>query len=80
MEIPQEWKEVPDLMMEEGDILPGDTRPDKRKRDETRAEKTKEGLQYLDRETRTFSHSISEDTKFLGILFQRMGHRQTRGR
>ena len=34
LEIPPEWNEVPDLMMEEGDILPEDTRPDKRKRDE----------------------------------------------
>ena len=34
LEIPPEWNKVPDLMMEEGDILPEDTRPDKRKRDE----------------------------------------------
>ena len=34
LEIPPEWNEVPDLMMEEGEILPEDTRPEKRKRDE----------------------------------------------
>ena len=34
LEIPREWNEDPDLMMEEGDILPQDTRLDKRKRDE----------------------------------------------
>ena len=41
LEIPLEWKEVPDLMMEEGDILPEDMTPDKLKRDET-----KEGRRY----------------------------------
>ena len=34
LEIPREWNRVPDLMMEEEDILPEDTRPDKWKRDE----------------------------------------------
>ena len=34
LEIPPKWNEVLDLMMEEGHILPEDTRPDKRKRDE----------------------------------------------
>ena len=34
LEIPPEWNEVLDLTMEEGDILPEDTRPDKQKRDE----------------------------------------------
>ena len=34
LEIPMEWNKVSDLMMEEGDILPEDTRPNKRKRDE----------------------------------------------
>ena len=32
--IPPEWYEVPDLIMEEGVILPEETRPDKPKRDE----------------------------------------------
>ena len=31
LEIPPEWNAVPDLMMEDGDILPEDTRRDKRK-------------------------------------------------
>ena len=34
LRIPPEWNSVPDLMMEEGDILPEDSRPDKRKIDE----------------------------------------------
>ena len=34
LEIPLEWNEVPDLIMEDGDILPENMRPDKRKRDE----------------------------------------------
>ena len=34
LEIPSQWNEVPDLMMEERDILPKDTRPDKQKKDE----------------------------------------------
>ena len=34
LEIPPEWNKVLDLMMEEGDILPENMRPDKRRRDE----------------------------------------------
>ena len=34
MEIPPEWNEVPDLIMEEGDSLSGNLRPEKRKREE----------------------------------------------
>ena len=34
LEIPPEWNEVPDLIMEDVDILPEDMRPDKRRRDE----------------------------------------------
>ena len=34
LEIPPEWNEVPNLIMEEGGILPEETRPDKQKRDE----------------------------------------------
>ena len=34
LEIPLEWNEVPDLIMEDGDILPEDMRPDKQRRDE----------------------------------------------
>ena len=32
LEIPLEWNEVPDLIMGNGDILPEDMRPDKRRR------------------------------------------------
>ena len=32
LEIPPKWKEVLDVMMEEGEILPEDMRPDKQKR------------------------------------------------
>ena len=34
LEIPPEWNEVPDLIMEEGDILPENMRPEKWKREE----------------------------------------------
>ena len=34
LEIPLEWNEVPDLIMEDGDILPEEMRPDKQRRDE----------------------------------------------
>ena len=34
LEIPPEWNNVQDLLMEEEDTLPEDTRPDKQKRDE----------------------------------------------
>ena len=34
LEIPPEWNEVPDLILEDGDILPENMRPEKRRRDE----------------------------------------------
>ena len=34
LEIPPEWNKVPDLIMEEGNILFEDTRPNKCRRDE----------------------------------------------
>ena len=34
LEIPPEWNEVPDLIMEDEDILPENMRPEKRRRDE----------------------------------------------
>ena len=34
LEIPPEWNEVQDLIMEDGDILPENMRPDKQRRDE----------------------------------------------
>ena len=34
LKISLEWNEVPDLIMEDGDILPEDMRPDKRRKDE----------------------------------------------
>ena len=78
LEIPLEWNEVPHLIMEEGGILPEETRPDKRKRDEIDQGQRKRRRE--DRETRTFSHSILEDTKSRWILFKRLGQRQTRGK
>ena len=71
LEVPLEWNEVPDLMMEEEDILSkatGSTKIEKRCNLQ-RAEKTSEGRQLLARETGTFAHSISENTKSRGILF-----------
>ena len=34
LEMPPEWNEVPDLIMEDGDILPENMRPEKQRRDE----------------------------------------------
>ena len=34
LKIPLEWNEVPDFIMEDGDILPENMRPEKQRRDE----------------------------------------------
>ena len=34
LEIPPEWNEVPDMILEDGDILPENMRPEKSRRDE----------------------------------------------
>ena len=56
LEIPTEWNEVPDFIWENGDILPENMRPEKRR-------KTEEGRRYPGRKTGTFSYCISEDAK-----------------
>ena len=56
LEIPPEWNEVPDLIMEEGGILPEDTRPDKRKRDEI-AQGRRKGRREDDIQTEKQKHS-----------------------
>ena len=77
LEIPPEWNKVPDSTMEEGEILPEDTRPDNWKRDEIsqgRRKRRKEDNIWVEK----FSSSISEDTKSGGFLCPRLGQRQTR--
>ena len=53
---PPVWNEVEDLMMDDGEILEENTRPEKRKREEISrgSEKTEEGRRHLCGETRTF--------------------------
>ena len=60
LEIPPEWNKVPDLMMEEGEILPDDTRPDKRKRDEiSRGQRKRRKEDDIRTEKREHSPTIS---------------------
>ena len=61
LEIPPEWNEVPDLIMEDGDILPENMRPDKRRRDEISSGQRKQTISG--QKTRAFSYCVSEDTK-----------------
>ena len=60
LEIPLEWNEVPDLMMEEGGILPEDKKPDKRKREEISQGRRKQRKEdNIRAEKREHSHTVS---------------------
>ena len=58
LEVPQEWNEVPDLMMEEEDILPEDTGSTKQWRDEI-----SRGRRKQRKEKKTISGRRNEDTR-----------------
>ena len=81
LEVPPEWSEVPDWMMEEEDVLPEATGSAKQRRDEfseggeNGERKMTSGLRNV-----TFAQSISENTKSRGILCLSNGKHQISGR
>ena len=61
LEIPPEWNKVPDLMMEEGDILPEDARPDKQMRDKiSRGRRKRRREDDIRTEKREHSPTVSQ--------------------
>ena len=61
LDIPLEWNEVPDLIMEEGGISPEDTRPEKRKRDEIARElRNQRREDHIQTEKQNHSPTVSQ--------------------
>ena len=58
LDAPLGWNNVKDLIMDDGDILAENMKPEKRRREE----KTKEGRQHPCRETRTFSDGVLQQS------------------
>ena len=79
LEVPPEWNEVPDLMMEEEDVLPKATRSTKRRRDEiSRGQRKRQKEEYIRPEKRGHTIHTMENTKSRGILFPRLGQSSRR--
>ena len=56
LEVPPEWKKVPDLIMEEEDLLPKDTGSNKRRRDEISQGRRKEGRKTISGRRNKYTH------------------------